>query len=70
MATHAHTIRAVVARNPAVELIDLTTDADAALLRLCALLGRLQTLTQELEAVTASIPARTLLGRRMKEMTL
>ena len=52
------------------ELIDLTTDADAALLRLCALLGRLQTLTSELEAVAASIPASTLLGRRMKELTL
>ena len=53
-----------------VPLIDLAADADAPLLRLCALLGRLQAITEELDSVIASIPPRTPLGRRMKELAL
>ena len=67
MATHVYTTPGADVRS---ELIDLTTDADAPLMRLCALLGRLQSLTAELESITASLPARTAMGRRMKELTL
>jgi hypothetical protein len=70
MATHVHTTRPDPGRNLAFERIDLDAHPDAALLRLCALLGRLQTLTEELDSVIASLPARTLLGRRAKELAL
>ena len=66
MATHAHT----TPKPLSPDIIDLTTDADAPLLRLCALLGRLQAITEEMDRVIASMPARTVPGRRMKELTL
>ncbi len=68
MATHAHTTGCLTVRH--LELVNLDHHPDGALLRLCAGLERLRTITEGLELVAASLIPRTMLGRRMKEMTL
>ncbi len=60
-----------VARPPfSPEIIDLDRHPDGVLLRLCATLERLRNVTEDLERVAAALPTRTMLGRRMKELTL
>jgi hypothetical protein len=71
MAEHACSIRGATPRNPPpLELVDLDAHPDGALLRVCASLERLRVIAEEMERVAASLPARTMLGRRMKEMAL
>ena len=53
-----------------LESIKLDAHPDGALLRLCAALERLRAIADEMEQIAASLPARTILGRRMKEMVL
>jgi hypothetical protein len=49
---------------------DLDRHPDGALLRVCAALERLRAITDEMEQIAAGIPARTVLGRRMKAPAL
>ena len=52
------------------EVIDLDAHPDGALLRLCAGLERLRAIADEIEQIVAGIPARTVLGRRLRKLAL
>ncbi len=68
MAMHADTTAGRTL--PPLEIIDLDAHPDGALLRVCAGLERLRAIAEEMERIAARLPASTMLGRRMKEMTL
>lgn len=52
------------------DLVDLNAHPDGALMRLCVGLERLRAIADEIEQIVAGIPARTPLGRKMKEVAL
>lgn len=68
MAEHAHTTTG--GPPPPLELIALDDHPDRDLLLFCACLGRMRGQVEALERTIACIPAATVEGRRMKQMSL